>query len=64
MSVDKTKLHELIDLISEDRLEEVVIVLKDYVEKKESGNLFFELLNNPIKVDKISKFSREELYER
>jgi len=63
MGVNKTKLHELIELISEDKLEEVVIILQDYIEKKESGNLFSELLKNPIKVKKIKRFSREELYE-
>lgn len=63
MSVDKTKLHELIELISEDKLEEVVVVLQDYVEKKESCNLFSELIRNPIKVNKIKPFKRDELYE-
>jgi len=57
-------LHELIDLISEDKLDEVVVILQDYVEKKESGNLFSELLKNPIKVEEIPIFSREDLYER
>jgi hypothetical protein len=64
MSIDKNKLHELIDLISEDKLDEVVVILQDYVEKKESGNLFSELLKNPIKVEEIPIFSREDLYER
>lgn len=64
MSVDKSKLHELIELISEDKVDEVVVILQDYLEKKESENLFSELLKNPVKVDKIRHFSRNELYER
>jgi hypothetical protein len=64
MSVDKTRLHELIELISEEKLEEVVVILQDYAEKKESDSLFAELLKNPIKVENFSKFNREELYER
>ncbi|OGI00542.1 MAG: hypothetical protein A2Y25_00035 [Candidatus Melainabacteria bacterium GWF2_37_15] len=63
MSVNKSKLHELIDLISEDKIEEVVIILQDYIEKREARNLFSELLKNPIKVNKAKRFSREELYE-
>lgn len=64
MSVDKSKLHELIDLISEDKLDEVVVVLQDYIEKKEMNNLFPELIKNPIKIEKILPFSREQLHER
>ena len=60
MSTDKTKLHELIDLLSEDKIDEIVIILKDYIEKKEQDNLFFDLLENPIKVKKLKKIPREE----
>lgn len=64
MSIDRNKLHELIDLISEDKVEEVVVILKDYIEQKEQSSLFYELLENPIKVERVEKFSRQELYER
>ena len=64
MAIDKSKLHELIELISEDKVEEVVVILQDYVEKKEKNNLFSELIKNPVKIQKIQNFSKEELYER
>lgn len=64
MSIDRSKLYELINLVSEEKLEELVVILQDYIEKRNQSNLFTELLENPIKVDEIIKISRQELYER
>jgi hypothetical protein len=41
-----------------------VIILYDDSKIEESNDILQQLIDNPIKVDKIVKYSREELHER
>jgi len=69
MSVPKNKLYELISNISENDTEEVLSLLEKLVEKNKkiqvaSKNRFEKIYKNPLTIEKINIFSREELYER
>jgi hypothetical protein len=56
-------MHRLIESIPDDEIEEVVVILSEFVEKKEAGSLFSELIKNSIKIQVKLRFSRADLYE-
>ncbi len=69
MSIPKNKLYELINNISEKDTEEVISFLEKYAKKNkkklsQNKNRFAKIYENPLKVDNINIFSREELNER
>lgn len=69
MSVPKNRLYELINKISENDTQEVISFLEKYAQKnkKESfqnKNRFEKIYSNPLKVENINVFSREELHGR
>lgn len=69
MSVPKNRLYELINNISEKDTEEVLSFLEKFAEKNRKKpsqikNRFAKIYSNPLKVENINIYSREELHER
>ena len=69
MSVPKNKLYELINNISENDTQEVLSFLEKFAQKnkKESSqtkNRFAKIYSNPLKVENINIYPREELHGR
>lgn len=67
MSIPKNRLYELINNISESDTQEVISFLEKYAQKNKkelSENRFAKIYENPLKVENITIYSREELHGR
>lgn len=69
MSIPRNRLYELINNISDNDTQEVISFLEKYAKKNkkelsQNKNRFAKIYENPLKVENITIYSREELHGR